>query len=886
MIINQKSDLIGILNWKINGNKLFFRIMLDDSVKQLFFGYIHHRFRKFYSLNHIFHLPRKWAYRNNHLILEYDYKLINNIKVRKYTVSNNNLKKCSEWINNELMHALLALIKNHENKIYGIFQCGLHSGKIIPPPVFFLGLGIVKNIDYIELKKKDLRFLLDYISEISNKYFAKKEKKDENFLKNIRDALNEEKYDQIRNLIYEYEYFIPFSFLNFFAEAEFFYKIREIYKFRKISSKKLINDGITLKKNEIALEISKFKDPHFGVLNKPTPQELWDSLIESQKISREILLTHNVPNPFSKKTENFKKGEWIRTHEDQPIIFIRSNLSFDKIPRRGYLFVYEYGDIDLIQKKKYFLKTIIRSNLIQNLLRSKIKENGYFKNSFPKNELVSRILNNHGIFTVQGPPGTGKTHLATEVVYELLKRNKYVKILITAKEHLALNHILKRITTKLKEKKIDFRAFRSISAQKLKWSNYDKDISKYIKNNILSEISSFKWRNDQTFWKKFQNEILYSADLRNESIAENSANLFFCTTMDNAFYTFFFENSFDLVIVEEAGKCYPTELLHILPLGQNVLLIGDQKQLPPYQIKETKEAISKWEEVLERAKYDQEFKKKLKERFGRDIEGLLNYFLKNGKIENDKFLWLKPFECIFNILPPYKKYLLREQYRMEKPLSDIIGRVFYKKEFIHKKSPRNPIEGVIPKKYDVPLLWINTQHCLNNPETKEDPEGTGERINAYEARVIFKYLQILNPLKNIDLVILTPYKDQKNYLLNFNELFELYKNSFLKKFKDSKKFDEIIKTVDEFQGQEADITIISLVRNNIYSGMSSWGFLTEPERLNVMFSRASYRQVIIGCAEQILRNKENEDLSYLVKFFEEYKKEGKIIEAERFLNDE
>ncbi len=42
---------------------------------------------------------------------------------------------------------------------------------------------------------------------------------------------------------------------------------------------------------------------------------------------------------------------------------------------------------------------------------------------------------------MQGPPGTGKTWTATRLVEDILRENPHAKILLCAKEHLALDHL-------------------------------------------------------------------------------------------------------------------------------------------------------------------------------------------------------------------------------------------------------------------------------------------------------------------------------------------------------------------------------------------------------------------------------------------------------------
>ena len=57
----------------------------------------------------------------------------------------------------------------------------------------------------------------------------------------------------------------------------------------------------------------------------------------------------------------------------------------------------------------------------------------------------------------------------------------------------------------------------------------------------------------------------------------------------------------------------------------------------------------------------------------------------------------------------------------------------------------------------------------------------------------------------------------------------------------------VVRTVDSVQGREAEVVLVSLVRNNSHSGVQeAIGFLEEPERVNVMFSRARRLLVIVG----------------------------------------
>jgi hypothetical protein len=61
-----------------------------------------------------------------------------------------------------------------------------------------------------------------------------------------------------------------------------------------------------------------------------------------------------------------------------------------------------------------------------------------------------------------------------------------------------------------------------------------------------------------------------------------------------------------------------------------------------------------------------------------------------------------------------------------------------------------------------------------------------------------------------------------------------------------------VSTIDNYQGEENDIIIISLVRSNLEGNI---GFLKEPERVNVMMTRARLGLILLGNVDTLLRSK-------------------------------
>lgn len=61
----------------------------------------------------------------------------------------------------------------------------------------------------------------------------------------------------------------------------------------------------------------------------------------------------------------------------------------------------------------------------------------------------------------------------------------------------------------------------------------------------------------------------------------------------------------------------------------------------------------------------------------------------------------------------------------------------------------------------------------------------------------------------------------------------------------------MIYSVDKFQGKEADVVFLSMVK----SGGVGLGFMDSPNRLNVALTRAKFQRVIVGDRDYFLRSK-------------------------------
>jgi len=246
---------------------------------------------------------------------------------------------------------------------------------------------------------------------------------------------------------------------------------------------------------------------------------------------------------------------------------------------------------------------------------------------------------------------------------------------------------------------------------------------------------------------------------------------------------------FDYVIVDEAAKATTPELLVSIIKAKKIILVGDQKQLPPFA--------------------------------DSNLSKLSVELVKNP--EN------RLFYILFNILPDTHKQILTTQYRMIRNIGDLISIVFYDGLIdtgINDKLRKHKVTFYSGKS----IIWYNTSHLKNN---KQLEQKGGSYINQGENKVIKKILSEMNSLNvanELDIGIITGYSAQKN---------------LIKKSIDNGNFTRIgnidVNTLDAFQGRENDIIIYSTVRTS-----KSIGFQKEKERVNVAFSRAKELLIICG----------------------------------------
>lgn len=859
--------------WQRQGASLRCVIDIHPNHRRVFEDYLHHRLRllRARSTGLLHAQDIRYDGRHLHLLFQDETEL-----TRAASSAQPPPSSFQRWRDEELLPALLMLLDCHGNQVAGFAPFVPISGRWVPPVAWFLPIAPSSLSE--EERCQDLRHARDWVLAQSRRA-PRQSGGDARLVDSLCRALGSGDGTAAERLLHaEQQEALRHarqtpnapSVLHLLTEAEHLERLSQTYRYRLLPRAEANRLGLDTW-GQLVLEVEpRWKDLHFPTLTRPSPQELWSTLIDESRTTPLLSVSKQPPNPLIQRQQDADVlTRWLGVHEDHPLLYVRRD---GMLPSKGYLSLHQPGDLALMGRKRLFTTFAGKHPLLVPHLQASAPRAPFSDNPQPREDLEDTILATRGVFTVQGPPGTGKTHLATQVVRRFLAALPSGRVLICAKEHFALDHILRKLTRGLEEDGTPYRAFRSVSLARRRRGHAELD-SRFLGNTLSRELAERTWAPESSAWSRFQASTLDQHDQRLLTLSQNAANLYACTTMDAALLDFAGQVSFDLVIIEEAGKCYPSELLHTLCLGRTVLMIGDQRQLPPYQERRTREAITAWQTTLEQARRRPEYREQLRARFGETFLELEALMHEHGPLSQEETDWLRPFEYLFDRLGT--RHRLEEQFRMEAPLSRLIGRVFYGRPFEHRKPASNPLEGVIPQELDVPLLWLDTPHMTQRPEATEDPQKRGVRDNLHEREIILHYLRRLHPMRPVDLVILTPYHEQKRLLLDSREMREVCRTL------SDRPFEQVVRTTDEYQGREAELTVLSLVRNNSL-GAHAWGFMTEPERLNVMFSRTRFRQVVVGCSAHIVRHAT--EASWLHEVWKAYQAEAADARCARILS--
>lgn len=447
------------------------------------------------------------------------------------------------------------------------------------------------------------------------------------------------------------------------------------------------------------------------------------------------------------------------------------------------------------------------------------------------------VLHAKDVAVVHGPPGTGKTTTLVEAIYETLRRE--VQVLVCAQSNMAVDWI----SEKLSERGVNILRIGNPTrvTDRMLQDTYERRFERHplydqlwgIRRNIRQLYDSREGNRENRHQKiarlkERATELEYTI---NESLFTD-ARVIACTLTGSAHHLLQ-GRRFGTLFIDEAAQALEASCWIAIQKADRVVLAGDHRQLPP-TIK-SPAALS----------------------------GGLDKTLMQTICEN------KP-RCVS---------MLNVQYRMCDEIMQFPNREFYDGQ-LHS-DPSVKYRGILD--WDTAIEWIESEEPIESLESPENldrldrpepPESPGEllasdglsRINPAEAR------QALQALRNyierigrdrilherLDIGIISPYKGQVQLLRRM-----LRRDSYWKPLRHLIS----VNTVDGFQGQERDIILISMVRNNEQGQV---GFLSDLRRMNVAITRARMKLIIIGHSPTLCHHPFYKRLKHYIDNITEY----------------
>ncbi|XP_018571512.1 probable RNA helicase armi [Anoplophora glabripennis] len=409
-------------------------------------------------------------------------------------------------------------------------------------------------------------------------------------------------------------------------------------------------------------------------------------------------------------------------------------------------------------------------------------------------------------YIIFGPPGTGKTVTIIEMVLQIVRLIPHSRLLITAPSNSASDLIALRL--------IDSGVLKPGDLVRLVSYNYAA--SDNIPVNLVPYCATGNLARDGTA----DNEISRSGiqyECSRASLGRHRITVTTCSLSGQLYLMGFPKGHFSHIIVDEAGQASEPEVLTPLifldKLSGQVILAGDPMQLGPVVLCKIAAECGLSESYLER----------LINRFPYviDPQGFPNTSGYDPRLVT-KLL------CNYRSLPQILK---------------LTSSLFYNDELIPTIDDKNSDEAVFVESLSeiLPKTNLNETPRLvfhgvigENYQSSDSPSW----YNPHEAAQLFYYVNELYRLgvKSSQVGIITPYIKQVKEIraLLIEAEFDIPK----------------IGTVEEFQGQEFDVILLSTVRScQEYVSVDvqhSLGFVTSPRRLNVAISRPKTLLVIIG----------------------------------------
>ena len=360
------------------------------------------------------------------------------------------------------------------------------------------------------------------------------------------------------------------------------------------------------------------------------------------------------------------------------------------------------------------------------------------------------------VLAIQGPPGTGKTYTGAQIVCVLVRAG--LRVGVTAVSHKVIVNLLEAIAEQAHKDGFLMRlVHRQDGEYEGKWEvqrRYDYgDIRGGLGNGTIDVLGATAW----------------------------------CWARPD------FEQSVDVLIVDEAGQMSLSNVLAAVPAGRSLVLLGDPQQL---------------EQPLQSSHPE-----------GSEVSAL--YHLLGGE----------------DTMPAERGLFLADTYRLHPDIAKFTSEVYYEGKV--GARPGLDQQAIVPRtEAESPftgsgLLYLPVSHNGNQARSLEEVESIKGIVADLLIHCSWRDDQALvKPVTERDILIVAPYNAQVSALIE--ELPALANR---------------IGTVDRFQGQEAPVVIYSMTSSSPGDAPRGMEFLYNRFRFNVATSRARALCILVGSPE-------------------------------------
>lgn len=360
---------------------------------------------------------------------------------------------------------------------------------------------------------------------------------------------------------------------------------------------------------------------------------------------------------------------------------------------------------------------------------------------------ITRLDSSHVV--VQGPPGTGKTYTTSHVILSLLKAGK--RVAVSSNSHKAINNLLFAVEERAIEDGFNFQGAK--------------------KGTTGSSETIFSGRFVKTVFK---------SEAVNPNHKLVGATAFHLARADEL-------GTYDYLFIDEAGQVSLGNLVAIAGCARNIVLVGDQMQLPqPVQ------GVHPGESGL----------------------SCLDYLMQDHAT-----------------VSPERGILLNISWRMHPAICGFISDVFYDGRLTsHPEAAERRLvlkPGAHPMLRAVGLSVMEISHKGCTQSSSEEALAVAELIQSLLAQSIRDKTGAVRKFELNDVLVVAPFNAQVNLLR--------------RRLPEGTR----IGTVDKFQGQEAAVAIISMATSNGADAPRGSEFLFNINRLNVAISRAQCLAILV-----------------------------------------